>query len=81
VTTVTSGKDFRPTAGSNIIAARLELGWTQGDLVRRTGFSRELVSRWENAHQLPTWANLDHLASVLGKTPGWFLDDHSKAKR
>lgn len=41
-------------------------GWTQSELARRAGLSRNVVHTTENAHSYPTGDNLARLAQALG---------------
>ncbi len=51
--------------GARIRRARLERGFSQGDLERRTGLLRCYLSRVENGHTAPSLPTLARLAAAL----------------
>jgi transcriptional regulator with XRE-family HTH domain len=34
------------------------------------------VSRWENGHRLPSLQTMQAVAVALGRSRGWFYDEH-----
>jgi len=75
--------DDRQLIGSNIRLARELAGnVSQRELVRRVNqrlgskFAVQDVSRWENGHRLPSLHTTRAIAAALGRTRGWFYDEH-----
>jgi transcriptional regulator with XRE-family HTH domain len=64
---------------TNVRLARANAGLSQRQLADKLGHSEKLaISRWENAHVLPSTANVIALAEALGiDDPAWFYCDHS----
>jgi helix-turn-helix protein len=78
-----SAIDDRQLIGANIrIARRLAGGVGQRALAagvnQRLGtkFTFMDVSRWENGHRLPSLQTMQAVAVVLGRSRGWFYDEH-----
>lgn len=57
-----------------IVQARKQLGLTQSEFAKLLRVSVVTVSRWENGHRNPKAKILEHLATLLGVTPGCLLD-------
>jgi transcriptional regulator with XRE-family HTH domain len=53
------------TFGERLRQARLEAGYTQSQLVRRSGIPKPTLSRYENDHVLPSLQTLARLADAL----------------
>lgn len=54
--------------------ARVEAGFTQGDLADYLGVTRPLITSIENGHTAPTLRHLEQLPKILGKPLGYFFD-------
>ena len=52
-----------------LTAARMERGWSQGELGRRAGLSRETVCRLEREVERPSWITVVRLARALAQRP------------
>ena len=53
------------TFGERLRQARLEAGYTQSQLVSRSGIPKPTLSRYENDHVLPSLQTLARLAQAL----------------
>jgi transcriptional regulator with XRE-family HTH domain len=62
-------KDF----GNNLTTARLNIGFTQGQLAQATGLHQSVISAIENGKRLPTIPQWLQLAGVLNVSLQWFL--------
>lgn len=51
--------------GAEIRAARLKIGWTQGELGKRVGVAVSTVNLWENERHNPTNMNVMALRKAL----------------
>lgn len=54
------------TFGERLRHARLDAGFTQSQLVRRSGIPKPTLSRYENDHVMPSLQTLSRLADALG---------------
>lgn len=55
--------------GDAIRERRIDLGWTQTELAKRTGISQADISRLENGHLDARWSTIQRLLAVLA-APG-----------
>lgn len=53
---------------TQVIACRLEKGWSQQELGRRSGLGQSTVSRMEKGDRMPRMTSLSHVATALGAT-------------
>jgi DNA-binding XRE family transcriptional regulator len=61
---------YGPDPTRNLLtAARLDSGWSQGELGRRAGVSRETVCRLERGYEHPSWHTVAKLAAALERNP------------
>lgn len=51
--------------GEIIRSERIKRGITQAELAKKSGFTREAVSYWENGHKSISLENADKLADTL----------------
>lgn len=51
--------------GEIIRSERMKRGITQAELAKKSGFTREAVSYWENGHKSISLENADKLADTL----------------
>lgn len=51
--------------GSSMRERRIELGWTQAELAKRTGVPQADISRIENGHLDARWSTLQRLLAAL----------------
>jgi hypothetical protein len=49
-----------------LIARRVELGWSRADLGDVSGFSQSIISKWECGHRIPTMFSLVCWITALG---------------
>ena len=50
--------EFYSTVVGQLVARRIELGWSRHDLAARSGFSHSIISKWESLHRMPTMFSL-----------------------
>jgi transcriptional regulator with XRE-family HTH domain len=62
----------------NILAARVDRGYTQRQVAAWLGLDVRAVSRWERSGVIPSPSNLAALATLLGRSPGWFYTNHEE---
>ncbi len=55
--------------GDAIRERRIDLGWTQAELAKRTGISQADISRLENGHLDARWSTIQRLLTALA-SPG-----------
>ena len=55
----------RASLARKIILARRALGWSQGELARRTGVRVETINRIERGHNTPDIATVDRIDKAL----------------
>jgi transcriptional regulator with XRE-family HTH domain len=60
--------------GMKIQEARLELGLTQQELASELGLTQAALSNYEKGKRRMYLANLEHIATVLGKPLSYFID-------
>jgi ribosome-binding protein aMBF1 (putative translation factor) len=65
---------------ANVLLARKNAGLSQRRLADLLETGTLTISRWENAHVLPSTTNLIALADQLGLDPGWFYQAHEAAE-
>lgn len=66
------GKDITENSveiGSRIALKRNQMGWSQEDLAKELGLSRNSVARWERGEIVPKFQQLDRLAELLECSP------------
>jgi transcriptional regulator with XRE-family HTH domain len=63
-----------PDIGMRIQQAREELGITQQELAARLGCTQAALSNYELGKRRLYLANLERIASALGKTVGYFTE-------
>ncbi|MGD2065453.1 MAG: helix-turn-helix transcriptional regulator [Dehalococcoidia bacterium] len=63
-----------PSIGTRIQQAREELGITQHDLAARLGCTQAALSNYELGKRRLYLANLERIASVLGKPLSYFTE-------
>ena len=61
--------------GAKLAAARAERGWSLAELARRAGVSTASVHKIEKSGMTPTIATLMKVASALGTSVGYFIDE------
>ncbi len=63
-----------PLFSDKIKAQRLENGWSQEELARRSGVSQQTISAWESGRSNnPSTTELLRVAKALGQSPEFFL--------
>ena len=50
-----------------------ETGWSQAELARRIGVTRQTVQQWVNGKSTPKPTSIDKLVEVTGYPPYWFM--------
>ena len=61
--------------GAKVAKARAERGWSLAQLAERAGLSPAAVHKVEKSGMTPTIASLMKIASALGKSVGYFVDE------
>jgi transcriptional regulator with XRE-family HTH domain len=61
--------------GAKVANARAERGWSLARLAERAGLSAAAVHKIEKSGMTPTIASLMKIASALGKSVGYFVDE------
>lgn len=61
--------------GAKLARARAERGWSLQQLADRAGVSPAAVHKIEKSGITPTIATLMKIASALGKSVGYFIDE------
>jgi len=61
--------------GAKVAAARAERGWSLAELARRAGVSTASVHKIEKSGMTPTIATLMKVASALGTSVSFFIDE------
>jgi transcriptional regulator with XRE-family HTH domain len=56
---------------------RKELGYSQTDLARKIGISRQAVDQWERGKTLPSLQHLAEIARIMGVSAAFFLNGTS----
>ena len=59
-------EELNRTAGEQLAKRRMELGWSQSMLSRKSGVSKTQISRIENNHACPGYDVIDKLEGALG---------------
>ena len=54
--------------GDSIRERRIELGWTQAELSKRTGIPQADISRIENGHLDARWSTIQRISTALATT-------------
>ena len=54
--------------GDSIRERRIELGWTQAELARRTGIPQADISRIENGRLDARWSTIQRISAALAST-------------
>ncbi len=67
--------------GTTIRAHRLQRGFSQGDIEKKTGLLRCYLSRVENGHTVPSLDTLSKIASALDLPIAQFFSDDSLNKQ
>lgn len=62
--------------GAKLTAARAERGWSLAELARRAGVSTASVHKIEKSGMTPTIATLMKIASALGTSVSYFIDEN-----
>lgn len=62
--------DYRVELGARILAARLRVDLTQGDLAARVGMSQQCVAKWEAGISAPRASRMNAVLAVLGPLNG-----------
>jgi transcriptional regulator with XRE-family HTH domain len=65
--------------GAKVAAARAERGWSLAELARRAGVSTASVHKIEKSGMTPTIATLMKVASALGTSVSFFIDEDVEA--
>jgi transcriptional regulator with XRE-family HTH domain len=75
--TMDADEQLRRHVGARIRQARHARGLSQAELARLLPGSVEstYISRWERGENIPSWPHLQALASALGTTIAWFLEN------
>ena len=61
--------------GAKLAKARAERGWSLAQLAERAGISTAAVHKIEKSGMTPTIASLMKIASALGKSVGYFVEE------
>jgi transcriptional regulator with XRE-family HTH domain len=61
--------------GAKVARARAERGWSLAQLAQRSGLSAAAVHKIEKSGMTPTIASLMKVASALGKSVAYFVDE------
>lgn len=61
--------------GKRLREARVQAGMSQGDLTRRSGVPKTMLSRYENDHILPSIATLAKLSAALNQSSSALLGE------
>lgn len=61
--------------GGKVAALRAERGWSLQELARRAGLSAAAVHKIEKSGMTPTITSLMKIASALGKSVGYFIEE------
>ncbi len=56
----------RAEFGKRLYSLMLKKGWNQSEMARRVGIGRDSVSQYVRGRSIPSPANLDKLATILG---------------
>ena len=67
--------DFAELVGRNLGRGRESRGLSKGELARRMGVDRRVITRWESGAHVPQRANLQRLALILNVPLSYFLSD------
>ena len=62
--------------GAKLAAARAERGWSLAELARRAGVSTASIHKIEKSGMTPTIATLMKVASALGTSVSYFIDEN-----
>ena len=65
--------------GNIIITLRKEKGWSQGDLAKQSGVSREMIGKYERGEAVPSNEAAKKIASALGVTLDYLAGEASSA--
>jgi transcriptional regulator with XRE-family HTH domain len=66
--------------GAKLAKARAERGWSLAQLAERAGLSTAAVHKIEKNGMTPTIASLMKIASALGKSVGYFVEESDAAR-
>jgi transcriptional regulator with XRE-family HTH domain len=66
--------------GAKLAKARAERGWSLAQLAQRAGLSTAAVHKIEKNGMTPTIASLMKIASALGKSVGYFVEESDAAR-
>jgi transcriptional regulator with XRE-family HTH domain len=66
--------------GAKLAKARAERGWSLAQLAERSGLSTAAVHKIEKNGMTPTIASLMKIASALGKSVGYFVEESDAAR-
>jgi transcriptional regulator with XRE-family HTH domain len=66
--------------GAKLAKARAERGWSLAQLAERSGLSTAAVHKIEKNGMTPTIASLMKIASALGKSVGYFVEESDSAR-
>ena len=56
----------RAEFGKRLLSLMLKKGWNQSELARKVGIGRDSISQYVRGRSIPSPANLDKLAGILG---------------
>ena len=56
----------RAEFGKRLYSLMLKKGWNQSEMARRVGIGRDSISQYVRGRSIPSPANLDKLAGILG---------------
>ena len=65
--------ETQETPGNRVRLARQRLGWSQGELSRRTGLRTETISRGETGEVRMSRKTIEAVAEALGVSIDWIL--------
>jgi transcriptional regulator with XRE-family HTH domain len=66
--------------GAKVAKARAERGWSLAQLAERAGLSTAAIHKIEKSGMTPTIASLMKVASALGKSVGYFVEESDSAR-
>lgn len=65
--------------GNIIITMRKEKGWSQGDLAKKSGVSREMIGKYERSEAVPSIEAAKKIAAAFGVTLDYLAGEASSS--